>query len=168
MKRFMFAFTVAFVLIAGCTPVLTPAPLSPTPTATPVLPTPTATPIPTATQVMPKPGKYTSSAEFGEFDFTVASDSTKVTVTDTVRSPKIKCPGGTVSAERLPFNDMSGTIVAGQFTVKGKGPTLMMGGDVLDMKLTLSGKFDETGTRASGTWELDCSGKISSGNWNSQ
>ena len=105
---------------------------------------------------LPMPGEWRGSAEFGEFVFIVNNNSTGIskisynfsnwTCGPTTRS-------GGVSISYTPH----WPITSGQFTIETD-----LGG-ILPM--TIRGKFDETGTHASGNWEAVSSGVTCSSAW---
>jgi hypothetical protein len=135
----------------------------------------TPTPIP----ISPKPGKWTASAEsLGEFMFEVAPDSTIVTLVS-FHFKQFQC-GSTTASERwlrgnwLPDANNTGTIANGQFTVSPQmsGQHILTFGGLRPSfsffdEITVRGKFDETGTRADGTWRVAWAEKVCSGNWES-
>ena len=117
----------------------------------PKTPTPTTTPTP----ALPKSGEWTALTEFGELSFTVNPDSTGIAKISLHFPGEFKCggiqvSGGIVSVE----NPNLWPITDGQFTVD---TSLSLG------KVVIDGKFDETGTHASGTWEIN----VCSGTWES-
>jgi hypothetical protein len=134
---------------------------------------------PTPTPISPQSGEWTASAEsLGEFVFKVAPDSTVVTLV-CLHFKQFQCGSATANenwlhGNWLPDTNNTGTITSGQFTV---GPqvsgqyVLTFGGlrpsfSLFD-EITIRGKFDETGTRANGTWRVAWSGTVCSGNWES-
>ena len=147
------------VLIAGaCAPTPAPAPTPvPTPMPTPEV-TPAPTPTPTPAPTLAKSGEWTASTEFGEFVFTVESGGKYLTKI-LFRFSEYKCGGvtssGTVSVEKI----VSGwPISSSRVTVDTY---------VRPWDIAIQGKFDETGTHASGTWEISSAGTICSGTWES-
>ena len=97
----------------------------------------------------PTPGEWTASTEFGELGFTVTSGSTGIAEIS-VSFVAFEC-GGTQMSGGVSVEDSSTwPITDGQFTVD----VFISPWDVV-----IEGEFDETGTQASGTWEIDgCSG----------
>ena len=120
-----------------------------TPTPSPPLPTPTVTPVP------PKPGEWSALADFGEFAFTVNPSGTGITKISFLFS-EFKCGPATLSGEVSVENPSLWTIADGQFTANV---------DLMPNEITIRGKFDETGSQASGTWEVNASGTICMGAW---
>jgi parallel beta-helix repeat protein len=105
---------------------------------------------------LPMPGEWRGSAEFGEFVFTVNNNSTGISKISYHFSNWTCGPitrSGGVSFSHTPH----WPITSGQFTIETDlGGTLPM---------TIRGKFDETGTHASGTWEAVSSEVTCSGAW---
>lgn len=136
-----------------------------------------ATPAPTP--ISPQPGEWIASAEpLGEFVFKVAPDGTIVTLAS-FHFKQFQC-GSTTAKERwlhgdwLPDTNNTGTIINRRFTVSPQvsGHYALTFGGVwpsfsLFDKITVSGKFDETGTHANGTWRVAWAGTVCSGNWES-
>ncbi len=130
-------------------------------------------------QKPPAPGEWVASAEsLGEFVFEVAPDSTAVTLVS-VHFKQFQC-GSTTASERWlhgdwwPDTSNTGAIIGGRFTVNPPMSgryTLTFGGSPPDFSLfdemTIRGRFDETGTRASGDWRVTWAGRVCSGNWES-
>lgn len=127
----------------------------------------------TSTPVPPTPGNWTASAEF-EMAFTVNPTSTGITkITYDSTSSDWKC--GSVSVyigitfyagtfESGKLTDESWPISDNKFTITREFP---IGPTRHPLKtITIRGKFDETGTHASGTWEAVSSlGETCSGTW---
>jgi parallel beta-helix repeat protein len=105
---------------------------------------------------LPMPGEWRGSAEFGEFVFIVNNSSTGISNISYNFSNWTCGPitrSGGVSISHTPH----WPITSGQFTIETDfGGTLPM---------TIHGKFDETGTHASGTWEAVSSRVTCSGAW---
>jgi len=134
---------------------------------------------PTPTRISPKPGEWTASAEsLGKFVFKVAPDSTVVTIVS-FHFKQFQCGGATANGkwlhgDWLPDTSNTGTITNRQFTISPQVSghyELTFGGlwpsfSLFD-EITVSGKFDETGTRANGTWRVAWAGTVCSGNWKS-
>jgi len=131
------------------TPYPTYTPLAPTATSTPIPPTTTPTPLPpTPTSVPYSPGPWTGSTDFGTLEFTVAPDSTAV-IDIAYHFLDWTCGGLTLSG-KVRTSGPLWPITNGQFTISH---------DVADLLMTVHGEFDETGSNASGTWEIaGCSG----------
>jgi hypothetical protein len=136
-----------------------------------------ATPIPTP--IPPQPGEWTALAEsLGEFVFEVAPDSTAVTLVS-FHFTQFLCGGGSANERWLhgdwwPDRDNRGIIAGGQFTVSPQASgrhVLTFGGSPPDFslfdELTISGEFDRTGTRATGSWRATRAGVTCSGTWES-
>jgi len=101
------------------------------------------------TPAPPTPGEWTTSTEFGELGFTVNSGSTGITKVS-FNFAEFECGGAQVSGGVSAENPSLWPITDGQFTVDASIPF----GEVV-----IEGEFDETGTHASGTWEINvCSG----------
>ena len=124
-------------------------PSAPTPEVTPSPPPTTAAPTPT----LPKSGEWTASTEFGELKFTVNPDSTGIAKVS-FNFTEFKCGGAQASGGVSVEKPTLWSITGGQFTID---TSLSLG------KVVIKGKFDETGTHASGTWEIN----ICSGTWES-
>jgi hypothetical protein len=134
---------------------------------------------PTRAGASPQPGEWTASAEsLGTFAFRVSPDSTTVTLVS-FHFKQFYC-GSSAADERWlhgdwwPDTTITGTITDRQFTlspqVSGRY-VLTFGGlrpsfDFLD-EIAISGEFDETGTRANGTWGAAWAGTVCAGNWES-
>jgi hypothetical protein len=132
---------------------------------------------PTPTPIFPKPGEWTASAEsLGEFVFEAAPDSPVVTLVS-FHFKQFQCGSATANerwlhGDWLPDTNNTGTITDGQFTVSPQmsGPYVLTFGGLrpnfsfLD-EITVRGKFDETGTRANGTWRVAWAEAVCSSNW---
>jgi len=106
------------------------------------------TPGPEGTLGPPTPGEWTASTGFGELMFTVNPDSTGIA--DVFDFVEFECGGSQTSGGLSVENPSLWSITDGQFTVDASLPL----GEVV-----IEGEFDETGTHASGTWEINgCSG----------
>jgi len=109
--------------------------------------TPELPPAP-APVALPKPGEWTAATGASEFEFTsftVSPDSTSITLT---------CGPTTVSGKASLEKSPPWTITGGQFTIDWEeylqyGP---------NWDIVIQGRFDETGTQASGTWEISAEG----------
>ena len=162
---------IAAAIFVGCiekeTPITlteTPAPpLTPMPTTTPapsLTPMPTTTPITSPIPTLPMPGKWVASAEFGEFEFVVNNTGTGIS-SITYHFSNWRC-GGLTQSGSVGIQRVGGLVLApitnDQFTiVTNIGDTLRM---------TIQGKFDEPGMRASGTWEAIVGATRCVGAWN--
>ena len=101
------------------------------------------------TTAPPTPGEWTASTEFGELGLTVNPDSTGIAKVS-FDFADFECGGSQVSGGVSVENPSLWSITDGRFTVDASIP---LGEAVID------GEFDETGTHASGTWEINgCSG----------
>lgn len=132
-----------------------------------------------ATPVPPRPGEWVASAEsLGEFVFEVSPDATAITLVS-VHFKQFRC-GSTASSGKWLHGDWwpdtgnTGAVVNGWFAVNPPMSgryMLTFGGSPPDFslfdKITVRGRFDETGTRASGDWKVFWAGKVCSGNWES-
>lgn len=174
MKKFIIPLLtvvmVASIIFAGCVPIPeAPAPPIETPPeappeapeAPPITPTLPEAPPPTA---LPKPGEWTASTGASEFEFTsftVSPDSTSITLV-TYDLKEFTCGPTTVSGKASLEKSPPWTITGGQFTIDWEeylqyGP---------NWDIIIQGRFDETGTQASGTWEISAEGIIcQEGTW---
>ena len=97
----------------------------------------------------PTPGEWAASTEFGELGFTVNSDSTGITKVS-FNFVEFECGGSSMSGGVSTENPSLWSINDGLFTIETSG----MFGEVV-----IEGEFDDTGTHAAGTWEINaCSG----------
>jgi len=97
----------------------------------------------------PTPGEWTTSTEFGKLGFTVNSGSTGISKVS-FDFAEFECGGVQMSGGVSVETPDLWPITDGQFTVD----VFISPWDVV-----IEGEFDETGTHASGTWEIDtCSG----------
>lgn len=102
--------------------------------------------------VLPTPGVWVASIDIGELQFTINADSTMIVYCEVYLQKGIVsgCEWSGVS-----FEPQEGwPITDGRFTI-----ALVLTGGVIQ------GEFDETGTYASGTWEMSVCGTIFSGTW---
>jgi len=103
---------------------------------------------------LPTPGGWTASTGAGEFTFTftVSSDGTSIETIHYELTTQAYVQKGIV-VPRLP-------IVGGQFTfdTEAWASWRMMGEKGWDM--VIQGSFDETGTHASGAWEISSAGTV--------
>lgn len=111
---------------------------------------------------LPKPGEWTASTGASEFTFTfnVRSDSTSI---ESVRYELAVYAGVLkgIVVPRLP-------IIGGQFTFDTETWAPWRVGPSKDWDMVIQGRFDETGTHASGTWEISSEGTIlAAGTWES-
>jgi hypothetical protein len=110
------------------------------------------------TPALPKPGVWTALTEFGELGLTVSPDSTGIAEISLVFG-EFLCLGilsGPVSVSVE--NPSLWPIIDGQFTVQ-----FIVDNPQFYWEVVIVGEFDETGTYASGAWEID----ICSGTWES-
>jgi hypothetical protein len=138
----------------------TPPPTSATPTppaTTPASPTPPAT---TRIPLLPKPGEWTAATGSSKFTFTltVSPDSTGIAKVS-FNFAEFKCGGvqssGGVSVE----NRLLWPITGGKFNVDA---------EVRPWDIVIKGTFDESGTHATGTWEISSGGtSCQTGTWES-
>ena len=106
----------------------------------------------------PKSGDWQVQTDFGEFIFTVNNDGTLITKL-VITFSNFSCGGirqnGTISSEQSPGWSISNS----KFTIeKSVNPT----GSIT---LTITGTFDKSGEKASGTWKVNVSGTDCSGAW---
>ena len=106
----------------------------------------------------PRSGDWQVQTDFGNFIFTVNSGGTLITKLVTTFS-NYSCGGitqnGTITTEQSPGWSISNS----QFTIeKSVNPT----GSIT---ITISGTFDKSGEKASGTWDINVAGTNCSGNW---
>ena len=146
---------IAAAIFVGCIEKKTPI----TPTETPVLPLtpmPTTTPITSPIPTLPMPGKWAASAEFGEFEFVVNKTGTGIS-SITYHFSNWRC-GGVTQSGSVDIRRVLAPITNDQFTIVAN-----IGGT---MTMTIQGKFDEPGMRASGTWEAIVGATRCVGAWN--
>ena len=150
MKKFIIPLLtvvmVVSIILAGC------APATPT-TPTPAPPTPTPAP---PTPSLPKPGQWTASTGATEFTFTftVNPDSTGIAEFYYCLT-ELECDGVWSSAESTVECIQIIPITGGQFAIEDFTVARPYGER---WSLTVRGRFDETGTHASGTWEISSDG----------
>jgi len=164
MKKFIIPLLtvvmVVSIILAGCAPATPPeTPPIPTPPTTPPAPPgpaeqpPEAPPAPAP----PKPGEWNASTGASEFEFTsftVSPDSTGIPEMS-YSFREFKCGPTTVTAPGATIKrSPPWPITGGQFTIDWVermeyGP---------DWDVVIQGKFDETATHASGTWEISSDG----------
>jgi len=119
----------------------------------------------TLISALPMSGEWSASAEFGELEFTVNNSGTcisKISYHFSNWTCGSITRSGTVSVYTSKVEGL-GPITNGQFTIKTD-----IGGwwdPSPSYSMTISGKFDEPGTAASGTWEAVSSGVTCSGTW---
>ena len=150
MKKFIIPLLtvvmVVSIILAGCAPAppTTPTPAPPTPTPAP--PTPS----------LPKPGQWTASTGATEFTFTftVNPDSTGIAEFYYCLT-ELECDGVWSSAESTVECIQIIPITGGQFAIEDFTVARPYGER---WSLTVRGRFDETGTHASGTWEISADG----------
>ncbi|MBF0398113.1 MAG: hypothetical protein HQK78_15140 [Desulfobacterales bacterium] len=107
---------------------------------------------------LPKPGKWEVSTDFGTFNFTVNSKSDHVENVG-FKLSKFKCGyveiTGGVSMKSKEFWPIKDSEFTSRLNLKV-------------YKITINGKFDETGEQASGTWEIYSGGQVCKGEWESK
>ena len=112
------------------------------------------------TPALPMSGEWTATTEFGEIGFTVNPDSTRIAKVS-FDFVEFKCGNTQLSGGMSIGSETLWPITDGQFTIDTSlGP--MTPWDVV-----IQGEFDQTGTHASGTWEISSAGEIRSGTWES-
>lgn len=146
------------------TPTFTPAP-TPTPTPTPT-PIPTATPMPTPTPAPPRSGVWSASTEFGELAFTVNPEGTAITRVS-LNFSQFQCGPLAISTRFSAEHPSLWAITGRQFTVTFNDLPPWVS-PPLEPPLSIRGKFDETGTHVSGTWEVHVDGAVCSGTFESR
>lgn len=177
-------FCVLFVILlsfclTGCGPSATPAAavtLTPAATSTSAptsTPAPTDTPAPTPTPVLPRPGAWNAAAvSLGGLTFEVSPKSRNLQLT-TVEFMNFNCQGYQLDGNWIP-DKHSGGIESGHFTVTGRMDGEMhlsmsqpasAGSTFYFPDVSIDGKFDETGAKASGTWTIKFSDAECSGSW---
>ena len=159
MKKFIISLltvvTVVTIIFAGCAPATPPETPPELPEAPPITPTPPETPPeappappPTA---LPKSGEWTAAtgASLFTFTFNVSSDSTSI---GSVRY-ELAVSAGVLKGIVVPGLP----IIGGQFMFDTEtwAPWTETAWDMV-----IQGEFDETGTHASGTWEISAEGTI--------
>ena len=112
------------------------------------------------TPALPKSGEWTTTTEFGELGFTVSPDSTGITKIS-FDFAEFECGGIQMSGGMSIESETPWPITDGQFTVD---TTL---GPMTPWDVVIHGEFDQTGTQASGTWEISSAGTVCSGTWES-
>lgn len=130
------------------------------PTAEEPASTPTAEPTSTPTEeVPPKPGEWTASTGNSKFTFafTVNPDSTGITIVDYTFT-EFTCGSVTTSGGASVEGSLPWPITDGQFTIEWSEYTS-------DWNVVIEGSFDETGTHASGTWEISAGEDRQTGTW---
>ncbi|MBA7650881.1 hypothetical protein ES703_58695 [subsurface metagenome] len=168
MKKFIIPLLtvvmVVSIILAGCAPAPPTPPTAPT-TPGPAEQPPEAPPPPPPAPALPKPGEWnaaTGATEFEFTSFTVSPDSTGIPEMS-YSFREFKCGPTTVTAPGATIKrSPPWPITGGQFTIDWVermeyGP---------DWDIVIQGKFDETGTQASGTWEISAEGTIcQEGTW---
>ena len=162
MKKFIIPLLtvvmVVSIILAGCAPAPPTPPTAPT-TPGPAEQPPEAPPPPPPAPALPKPGEWnaaTGATEFEFTSFTVSPDSTGIPEMS-YSFREFKCGPTTVTAPGATIKrSPPWPITGGQFTIDWVermeyGP---------DWDIVIQGKFDETGTQASGTWEISAEGTI--------
>lgn len=109
-------------------------------------------------EAAPTPGEWIASIDIGELRFTVNPAGTGIAKIFLHIPGEFKCGISTVTNSRLTFEKPSlWPITGGQFTVEASGRY---------WDIVIKGSFDETGTHASGTWEISAGGTTcQSGIW---
>jgi len=142
---------VVSIIFAGCA--LTTPPSGPAEQLPEAPPTPPEEP-PTT---LPKPGWWSASSEEGTLTFIVTPDSTGINRIGLSFSRVFTCGGEQVGLIQVLMGDPDDPydqicpITDGQFTVDWPG---------VSQDKVIQGQFDETGTHASGTWEISSEGTI--------
>jgi len=116
------------------------------------------------TPALPKPGEWAASTGCSKFTFTftINPDSTGITEFYYCLT-ELKCDGVWQSAESVVECIQIIPIAGGQFAIEDFDVAPPERWD-----LTVHGSFDETGTHASGTWEISSEGTIcQAGTWES-
>ena len=160
MKKFIIPLLtvvmVVSIIFAGCAPA-TPSetpPITPTPPETAEAPPPTA---------LPKPGEWTVLTGLDNFmlAFTVSPDSTGIAEIS-CDFKEFECMGVQISGGEKIAREPMWPITGGQFTVDWV-ETMTYGPD---WDVVIQGRFDETATHSSGTWEISSEGTIcAEGTW---
>jgi hypothetical protein len=101
-------------------------------------------------------GEWSASTEFGEFKFTVTPEATRISKIF-FNFSKFECGGVTISSGHVSVESLW-PITGDQFTVN-----VNLGFN----EITIRGRFHETGSYATGTWEIHSIGAICSGTWES-
>jgi hypothetical protein len=101
-------------------------------------------------------GEWSASTEFGEFKFTVTPEATGISKIF-FNFSKFECGSVTISAGQVSVESLW-PITGDQFTVN-----VNLGFN----EIIIRGRFDETDSYATGTWEIDSIGAICSGTWES-
>ncbi len=109
-----------------------------------------------STSVSPRSGLWSASADFGVFKFTVNPKATAITKM-LLDFSRFKCGSISISSGKISV-ESQWPVNCNQFKV-----TVNLG----LYKLVVRGKFDDTGTHAAGTWEIESIGAICSGTWES-
>ena len=104
--------------------------------------------------VQPKPGTWTSSTDFGSFDFVVNDSSTYITKITFNFSNWMGRSGG-VGVSKDP-----GWAISNR--------TFKIETSIMSDQWTIDGTFDSTGGKASGTWKAVISGQTLTGSWQGQ
>jgi hypothetical protein len=160
--------TVVSITLAGCTPA-TP-PIETPPEAPPEAPEQPPEEPPTA---LPKPGVWNASTGATEFTFTVTVNSDSTGIPNyRYEFEEFGCGGYHVGklifaiGELIPINPLPGgaefSLVDDQevYSAEGEDPLTGIRGWIhIYWHIVIEGKFDETGTQASGTWAISSTGK---------
>jgi len=152
---------VVSITFAGCAPATPPEQPPEAPPEEPELPPEEPELPPTA---LPRSGEWTASTGATEFTFTftVNPDGTGIAGIYFCLT-KLECDGVRLSVEMpLEFTQII-PITDGQFAIEDV-PVAKPQGEL--WSITVRGRFDETGTQASGTWEISAYGTTClEGNW---
>jgi len=108
----------------------------------------------------PTTGLWKASTDFGDLKFTVNSDGTAVTEVSYVFS-SWTCGSSTKSGTIKITNASGWPITDRQFTIEND---LNPDPSISEM-MTITGTFDQSGNKASGTWEADLYDAVCSGTW---
>ena len=164
MKQFIIPLLTVVMVVSmifvGCIP----APAEPPEATTPAPPIPTSTP---PAPALPTPGEWSASTGCREFTFTFTVNPDGTGIPEySYQFTGFECEfkGGRTQVSSGVMAEISPPrpITGGQFTLDWVerieyGP---------DWDAVIQGKFDETGTQASGTWEINAEGTVcQEGTW---
>lgn len=152
MKKFVIPIltvvTVVSIIFAGCAGGTAPAPTAEEPEAE----------APT-TPELPKPGEWTAATGSSEFTFTFTVNPDRTGIPEySYHFTEFKCEGVQTSGGYRTTVEPIRPITGGQFTIETEERGL--GAVRYTWDIVIQGKFDETGTQASGTWEISAEGTI--------
>jgi len=108
----------------------------------------------------PTTGLWNASTDFGDLKFTVNADGTAVTEVSYVFS-SWTCGSATRSGTIKVTNASGWPITDRQFTIEND----LNPDPLLSEMMTITGTFDRSGNKASGTWEADLDDAVCSGTW---